>query len=129
MAGENFIALESTSQEIKTAVEGVKTDVAGVNTDVDGVKNDTENIISQLSGGSGVIRHIQRGTFSMPYDTENIKITLSGFTNIDKMIVILNSYRTNTGNCVYLKSLTLNSLTIQSNDDNTYGSYQVIESY
>lgn len=44
MAGEKYIALEETSQAIKTAVEGVKTDVAGVKTDVGGVKTDVGGV-------------------------------------------------------------------------------------
>lgn len=44
LAGEKFIALEETSQEIKAAVDGVKTDVAGVKTDVGGVKTDVGGV-------------------------------------------------------------------------------------
>lgn len=61
MAGEIYIALESTSQEIKTAVAGVKTDVAGVKadvagvkTDVGGVKTDTTQILAKLVDGEAV---------------------------------------------------------------------------
>lgn len=54
MAGETFIALEETSQEIKTAVEGVKTDVAEVKTDVGGVKTDTTQILAKLVDGEAV---------------------------------------------------------------------------
>lgn len=58
MAGEKFIALEETSQEIKTAVEGVKTDVAGVKTDVDTVGTDlttVKNNIGTPAGGKTVV--------------------------------------------------------------------------
>lgn len=50
MAGEIYIALESTSQDIKTAVEGVKTDVAGVKTDVGGVKTDVGGVKTETEG-------------------------------------------------------------------------------
>lgn len=49
MAGEKFIALEETSQEIKTAVEGVKTDVAGVNTDVDAVQGSVSGVDADVT--------------------------------------------------------------------------------
>lgn len=44
LAGEKFIALEETSQEIKTAVEGVKTDVGDVKTDTEGITLSNESI-------------------------------------------------------------------------------------
>ena len=129
MAGEKYIALEETSQEIKTAVEGVKTDVAEVNTDVDGVKNDTENIISQLSGGSGVIRHIQRGVSTFTQTTINIQ--LSGFTNIEKMIAIIDGGWDSRGTVIFphISSLTESNLAVSSigNNVNYFVSYQVIE--
>ncbi len=59
MAGEMFIALESTSQEIKTAVEGVKTDVANVDTSVDGVKTDTEGITLSNTSIKAIVDEIQ----------------------------------------------------------------------
>lgn len=49
LAGEKFIALEETSQEIKTAVEGVKTDVAGVNTDVDAVQGSVSGVDADVT--------------------------------------------------------------------------------
>ena len=49
MAGEKFIALEETSQEIKTAVEGVKTDVAEVNTDVDAVQGSVSGVDTDVT--------------------------------------------------------------------------------
>lgn len=49
MAGEKFIALEETSQEIKTAVAGVKTDVAGVNTDVDAVQGSVSGVDADVT--------------------------------------------------------------------------------
>lgn len=127
MAGEMFIALESTSQEIKTAVEGVKTDVAGVNTDVDGVKNDTENIISQLTGGSGTIRHIQRGV--LPGNTQSqISIGLDGFTNENKMIAFVNMCDNSTAWRPIAFSLTTTQLLIKgAGPTMSWGFYQIIE--
>lgn len=135
MAGENFIALESTSQEIKTAVEGVKTDVGAVKTDVGGVKTDTEDIKSQLSGGSGIIRHIQRGlaTFKRTsYSTATI--ALSGFTDINKMIVIITGTvesGSDMGATPYIESFSLNELVMKTFyvSEESIVSYQVIEFY
>lgn len=44
MAGEKFIALEETSQEIKTAVDDVQTTADGIKTDTDGIKLSNESI-------------------------------------------------------------------------------------
>lgn len=135
MAGENFIALESTSQEIKTAVEGVKTDVGAVKTDVGGVKTDTEDIKSQLSGGSGIIRHIQRGLATFKKMSNNTAtIALSGFTDINKMIVIINGTiegGSDMGVTPYIESFSLNELVMKAYyvaQESTV-SYQVIEFY
>lgn len=134
MAGEKFIALEETSQEIKTAVEGVKTDVAGVNTDVDGVKTDTENIISQLSGSGGVIKNIQTGTIT----GGNPSVKLVGFSNIDKMYaLVMGSVKENarwTVTAYYVKSLSVGSVSFTSQNSNqglagAQGSYVVVEFY
>lgn len=135
MAGEMFIALESTLQEVKTTVEGVKTDVGAVKTDVGGVKTDTEDIKSQLSGGSGIIRHIQRGLATFKKMSNNTAtIALSGFTDINKMIVIINgtiesgSYM---GVTPYIESFSLNELVMKVYyvaQESTV-SYQVIEFY
>lgn len=54
MAGENFIALESTSQEIKAAVADVKTSVTAVDTKVSGVSEDTTEILAKLVDGEEV---------------------------------------------------------------------------
>ena len=54
MAGEKFIALEETSQEIKTAVQEVKTSVTAVDTKVSGVSEDTTEILAKLVDGEGV---------------------------------------------------------------------------
>ena len=44
MAGENFIALENTSQEIKTAVAGVDTAVDGIAQTTTEIKTATDGI-------------------------------------------------------------------------------------
>lgn len=49
MAGEKFIALEETSQEIKAAVADVKTDVAGVNTDVDAIQGSVSGVDTDVT--------------------------------------------------------------------------------
>lgn len=134
MAGEKYIALEETSQEIKTAVEGVKTDVAGVNTDVDGVKNDTENIISQLTGSGGVIKNIQTGTITGGKPS----VELVGFSNIDKMYaLVMGSVKESnrwTVTAYYVKSLSVGSVSFTSQNSNmnvadAKGSYVVVEFY
>lgn len=79
MAGEKFIALEETSQEIKTAVEGVSTSVTELKEDVgDGAGTDLVARVANLatrvsnlqtavealaSSGGGAIKSIQRGRY------------------------------------------------------------------
>lgn len=131
MAGEKFIALESTSQEIKTAVEGVKTDVGAVKTDVGGVKTDTEDIKSQLSGGSGIIRHIQQGIIKTSRGNPT-NISLAGFTNINKMIYLINGFAGNGSNTenIYVSEFAINNIQINAYNPGAKGAdYQVIEFY
>lgn len=80
------------------------------------------------SGGSSVIRRIQRGTFSTNTGVDTDEIILNGFTDLDKMVVILNSSTLSVGNPAFCKNLTLNKLTIGCFSKTT-GSYQVIEFY
>lgn len=82
------------------------------------------------------IRHIQRGSFT-PTETAIMDISLSGFTNLDKMIVIINgsNWGSSAGNPLMtaVKSLTLDKLTLvfpgggNTNTIECNHSYQVIE--
>ena len=83
-----------------------------------------------------MIRRIQRGVFSIK--SNETTITLSGFTNLNKMIVLLNggSYYdysdTDLGSAAYIQNLSLKQLVIESVNKNISlfeGSYQVIEFY
>lgn len=85
------------------------------------------------SGGSSVIRRIQKGKFEM--SGSSITIPLQGFTNFDKMIVIANgesvNRKSNMASSVYVDSFTINSLTLRTNagSDTSNCYYQVIEFY
>ena len=123
-----------------TELNALKEAVAALTTKTDGLQEnvtDIETVVNQIaSGGSGSasgIRRIQRDKFTItPYTDPPIEISLTGFSNLNKMIVILNSYCNKNsglaGNCVYLYELTLNKLSIIGpSDSNISGSYQVIE--
>lgn len=67
MAGEKFIALEETSQEIKTAVEGVNTSVTELKEDVgDSAGTDlvtrVENLATQVSGLQTAVEALASGS-------------------------------------------------------------------
>lgn len=56
MAGEKFIALEETSQEIKASVDNVKTNVDGLkNTDVPAIDTLVDEVLKRigLTGDTG----------------------------------------------------------------------------
>ena len=89
-----------------------------------------------------VVRKIQRGTGSVANNGTSASITLSGFTNINKMIVLLNGgtsvnaseYDSSYGitRLPFVGSLSLSSLTVNSDNPVTRKtacsfSYQVIE--
>ena len=89
---------------------------------------------TSLPSSTGVIKNIQRGTI-LSYQAGQNNITLSGFSNENSMFVILNCRNTSSsisssmdlssGVCV--TSLTVNTLTVSVQNDNTTASYQVIE--
>ena len=76
-----------------------------------------------------IIKHIQRGVSTLTQTTINIQ--LSGFTNVEKMIAIINGGWDNRGAVVfpYISSLTESNLAVSSNSYNInyHVSYQVIE--
>ena len=99
-------------------------------------------IVAAMPTGGGLtscIRKIQRGTlqYTKQNYNEEISVTLSGFTNLSKMFVVLNaglykytSTATDGVGGAYIVSLTKTALTILSNCDYVgQVSYQVIEFY
>ena len=99
------------------------------------IVNNIKNIVT--TGGVPVVRHIQRGTVSTNYDYE-APVTLSGFTNKAKMMVIFNGIYATGGNngdveayTPYIASISATQVTFKF-PENLFGlriSYQVIEFY
>lgn len=99
------------------------------------------------TGNVPVVRHIQRGTFTIGTTSSSTSVTLSGFTDLNKMEVILNGFRTPTSStddttgiigAPLFNELTLTKLNISckgsvyssgSAGGKVDGSYQVIEYY
>lgn len=100
------------------------------------------------SGGVPVVRKIQRGTSSLSTSSDSknsVNITLSGFSNVNKMIVLLDGaggyryyskedseYSVSNAKLPYVSALTVSKLTIEQYNYSRYGyttyfSYQVIE--
>lgn len=139
MAGENFIALEITSQEIKTGVDTVGNQLGGFTGNTDTVKTElqtlkdsvaqlqtkVDQLLSKGGGLSSCIRHIQRISTEV-YKTSGKKISLSGFTDFNKMIAILDS-------SIRIENFTKSEITLKTNQlitSNSIKAYcQIIEFY
>lgn len=140
---ENFKPLNELIQdmitELKNIVNDVNVAVANANTAISNVNTTVGKVNTNLAGGKvPIVRKIQRGTFTQSGD-----ITLSGFTNLNKMIVLLNgngvTYETGSTSSyayarnAYVQSLTVSKLTVYlvkgyfDYDDEGTHSYQVIE--
>lgn len=133
--GTSVATVQSTSDEIKALIgTEIATQLSALEANV---------IAAMPSGSSGLtscIRKIQRGTTSITANEMSVSVTLSGFSNVNKMFVILDgmSYLYDGSSTAYnmipyLKSLTVSKLTLGHSDDPTSGlktfSYQVIEFY
>ena len=94
--------------------------------------------------GNGMIKRIQRGTGTIGKDNKSATVTLSGFTDLSKMVAfvdgfwnITNSNFSNGPSAIFLQDLTLTSLTAGHNCQGGSSSYfidtafhyQVIEFY
>ena len=116
------IATETTQDELKSLLEEIK---------------------AKLDTSHDVVRHIQRGKITFSSDASTVTIPLSGFTNANKMIVLLNGSdyysSSSSGNYMsenydyYIESLTATALVVSRynhiNVIEREGSYQVIEFY
>lgn len=118
------VAKEASVQEIQ--------DKIGETTDTGGSQNSgTVNAkLNALLEAPKVIKHIQRGFVSTDGANDaSGTVTLAGFTDLEKMVVILNgdSYGgSGVYSAIYLKELTLTSLSTLRDRGGSY-SYQVIE--
>lgn len=100
--------------------------------------DEMQNVISNLATKSDLanvgvaVKKIQRGTARTGNGDQAVAdISLSGFTNLNKMFVILNgivgSSSGSGSGAVYMTSLTTTKLSVKSNYYNSDFSYQVIE--
>lgn len=118
------VAKEASVQEIQ--------DKIGETTDTGGSQNSgTVNAkLNALLEAPKVIKHIQRGFVSTNYSGDaSGTVTLAGFTDLEKMVVILNGdsfMGDSVYSAIYLKELTLTSLSTLRGSGGSY-SYQVIE--
>lgn len=83
---------------------------------------------TSLPSSTAVIKNIQRGVISS-YSSGTYKITLSGFSDEKNMIVLLDFANSDATHSFGLRlySLTTNKLTVDLQNADTSGSYQVIE--
>src|SRR5574344_831865 len=93
----------------------------------------TEQTTTLTGGAVPIIRHIQTGTMAFTHTSVTQTADLTGFTNLDKMIVLLDggrisSVNNNQARLPYIQSLTVSQLTVEAyNDSSIDVSYQVIE--
>lgn len=102
MAGEKFIALEQTSQEIKTTVEGVSTSVTELKEDVgDGAGTD---LVARVANLEAKVNSLQTTVESIPTSSDiativksnaggsvKIKSVLGSRTSVSQALTIINS--------------------------------------
>ena len=88
-----------------------------------------QEVLEELLNQPKIIRHIQRGVST--FTQTNINIQLSGFTNAEKMIAIIDGGALDNGTIYppYISSLTESNLAVSVKVHNKYNnfSYQVIE--
>lgn len=102
------------------------------------------NKIPSSSSSSSCIRRVQRGVFTLSSTNSIVTVSLSGFSNSNKMMAILDGYGaySTSGSsyaevymrvpyCSQLSTSSLNISGAGNNDDNVsiIGSYQVVEFY
>lgn len=130
-----------TSSAVDTSNLATKSDMTTLQNSLSGsITTLQSNVTSALANVGGAVKKIQRGT-----SNSLNAITLSGFTNVDKMVVHLEGFysaskHANTGvvgaDSLYVSALTASKLTIGSSEigsdsirrDKTF-SYTVIEYY
>ena len=138
---------QHTSDEVAKVLadlEAQGVDIAALQTALTAQGMNIETILQnvQNSGGglTSCIRKIQRGTVSISRYESSVDVTLSGFSNVGKMFVLLHGVSclhdgSSTAFAVlpYVSSLTAKKLTLGHADSfSDYGknfSYQVIEFY
>lgn len=92
-----------------------------------------QEVLEELLNQPKIIRHIQRGTYKTT-GAKQYRIDLAGFTNVDKMIVLIDGLQrgeqADRWVIPYISGLTISQLSLSTNEEpNQYssGSYQVIE--
>lgn len=137
-AGNNEV-LEGNVAEIVNVVNTIDTKIGTSSKSVfDSIASVLTAVqVVNTSVGKGFIKNIQKGTFFISGSDSNKEITLSGFTNSNKMIAYVDGGATQTGSSnvarfavPYVYNLTTSALTIKPNasiNESMSGSYFVVE--
>lgn len=137
-AGNNEV-LEGNVAEIVNVVNTIDTKIGTSSKSVfDSIASVLTAVqVVNTSVGKGFIKNIQKGTFFISGSDSNKEITLSGFTNSNKMIAYVDGGATQTGSAnvarfavPYVYNLTTSVLTIKPNasiNESMSGSYFVVE--
>lgn len=143
--GTVFAKLNNLIEQLTTVVSSVGNCIDGLSIihNILGSSTASDNtvvemlnqILNLMSAQTGVIRHIQRGKV-VDYDKTGVKtVSLAGFTNLDKMFVLMNGYIYR-GSGLYEPSWATIASTTElrvgvatSSNYSTHIEYQVIETY
>lgn len=142
----DFIAVDEINSQVTTSESNIVNKVSNSESNVRTILGSMEGNIQYNINQKAIIRWQQRGTFYLDYRTSSgnkywdvANVTLNGFTNLNKMIVLIDGNGADAGDTFdcYLESLTTTKATFsclwnncRSNSMN-FGpfSYQVIEFY
>ena len=138
------VAQETSVQQVITTI-GTTTDSGGSSTEgslmaklneileqlgISTSGSTVQEVLEELLNQPKIIKHIQRGFVTTnSANGASGTVTLAGFTNLEKMVAILNGSAflgSSTYSGIYLKELTLTSLSTLKAQGGSY-SYQVIE--
>ena len=128
----------SDIEALKQAVSLLTTKTDSLQENVTGIETVVNQIASGGSGSTSGIKRIQKGTFVGSSSSRTTTINLTNFTNINKMIAIVNGTRYESKSDgddlvqnVFISEFTVSKLLISSGSRDGYmeGYYQVIEFY
>lgn len=97
--------LNSTKEDTAAILKTLGNFVGG------GTEDTVVEMLQELLTQPKVIKHIQRGQAEIPHNGQSIKVQLSGFTNVNKMIILINGSPAGSNNIpcsAFFKDFTVN---------------------
>lgn len=123
----DFIAVDEINSQVITSESNIKNHIDLQTMSTTSRIGVSESNIKTAFNNKGVVRHIQRGSKYLT-DYDGWSATLTGFTDINKMIYLLEGSVNNTDELIYVSDLTVDKIIFSGTDRKT-AHYQVIEFY